>query len=74
MHLTNIDIKSPYLDVMGKTYAEAIHIITNQPQKINNTGFNVVRSPTATYIHTDNYYVFISVLLHTNYKYNDLFK
>jgi len=38
-----------------KMHAEATHIITNQLQKINNTGFNVVWSPTATYIHPGNY-------------------
>jgi len=41
--------------VIVKTHAETTHIITNQLQKINNTRFNVVRSPTATYIHTSNY-------------------
>jgi len=43
--------------LMEKTHAKATHIIMNQLQKINNAGFNVVRSSTATYIHTGNYYV-----------------
>ena len=41
---------------MRKTHAEATHTIMNQLQKKkNDTRFNGVQSPTATYIHTGNY-------------------
>jgi len=50
-HLISISV----INWWEKTHAEVTHIITNQLQKINKTRFNVVRSSTATYIHTNNY-------------------